>query len=398
MLVQIQHLIGNGPQERPRWYSGNASSGEKTGAFHCDELIRLPNPYSRDRVLPLKYRLPRVGWTPRIYADMRTLASRMPFLAQVTTLLCLLVAVQASQAQVTGAANEATDRGSSGTSAAATVGQNEGSKTTQTLRIGPSDEVDVTVFGAPDLSAHSRVDVDGNVFVPMVGPVHVIGMTSAEAGQAIAEKLQEKDIMNHPQVSVFLKEYTNSEISVGGEVNKPGVYSALGPHRLLDILQTAGGPTDKAGNTVIISHRGTNKPLTVELSKDPVTMATNNVDLQPGDTVIVSKAGIVYVLGEVYRPGGYISSSAGGVTVLQVMAAAGGPTRFAAAGKTRLLRRTTDGLKETSIPLPKLLAGKVGDIPVQPDDILYVPNSGVRTFLNSAIVTMGSQAAIYKLP
>jgi polysaccharide biosynthesis/export protein len=309
-------------------------------------------------------------------------SSQICTLLKSAALLTVLVAFQSGRAQVTGAA----------------AAQAGAAKADQSLRIGPSDEVEVTVFDALDLSTHGRVDADGNVFVPTIGAVRVIGMTSAEAGQAITEKLQQKGIVNHPQVSVFVKEYTNAEISIGGEVNKPGVYSILGPHRLLDILQTAGGPTEKAGNTVTITHRGSDSPMTVELSKDAAAMATNNVELQPGDTVIVSKAGIVYVLGEVYRPGGYISSSAGGVTVLQVLAAAGGPTRYASAGKTRLLRRTPDGVKETPIPLPKLLAGKVGDMPVQPDDILYIPSSTVKSFVGSSIVAMGSQAAIYRLP
>jgi polysaccharide export outer membrane protein len=242
------------------------------------------------------------------------------------------------------------------------------------------------------------VDAEGNILLPMVGTVQVIGMTTTEAGQAITEKLQQKGVVNHPQVSVFVKEFTNSEISVGGEVVKPGVYSALGPHRLLDILQTAGGTTEKAGNTMTITHRGASSSETVELSKDPAAMASHNVELQPGDTVIVAKAGIVYVLGEVYRPGGFISNSTGGVTVLQVIAAAGGPTHLASAGKTRLLRRGADGVVQTPIPLQKLLEGKVSDIPVKPDDILYVPSSRIKDIMNASLVAMGSQAAIYRIP
>jgi polysaccharide export outer membrane protein len=113
-------------------------------------------------------------------------------------------------------------------------------------------------------------------------------------------------------------------ISVAGEVAKSGVYSALGPHRLFDVLQAAGGPTDKAANEAVISHRDQKGATTVHISKDPVEMAASNVDLQPGDTVVVPKAGIVYVLGEVTRPGGYVLNSTGGITDLQVVAVAGG--------------------------------------------------------------------------
>ncbi len=279
--------------------------------------------------------------------------------------------------------------------------QDAGSQaTSHTLRIGPGDELEVTVFGASDLSQHVRVGSDGNISMPLLGSIHVAGATSAEAEGMIGEQLQKKGILNHPQVSVFVKEYTNSEISVAGEVNKPGVYSSLGPHRLLDILQTAGGLTDKAANTVTISHRDTTEVSTVDLSpKDPAAMARSNVELLPGDTVIVPKAGIVYVLGEVNRPGGYISNSTVGVTVLQVMAAAGGPTHLASSGKTKILRRATSGVQEIPVPLQKLMEGKKPDIAVQPDDILYVPSSRLKSVLSlGSIITLSSQAAVYRIP
>jgi polysaccharide export outer membrane protein len=269
----------------------------------------------------------------------------------------------------------------------------------QNLHIGPGDELEITIFGATDLSAHGRVDNDGNIFISLLGSVHVAGMTSAEAGTAIAGNLQQKDVLNHPQVAVFVKEYTTGQISVVGEVNKPGVYSAFGPHRLLDILQTAGGLTDKAGNSITISHRGTTDLTTIEFPRDPAAMAHNNVELRPGDTVIVPKAGIVYVLGEVYRPGGYASNSAGGFTVLQVMAAAGGPTHLASEGKTTMMRRSPNGLQEIPVPLGKMLRGKQSDIAVLPNDILYVPSSRVKSVLSlGEIVALTSQAAVYRIP
>jgi polysaccharide biosynthesis/export protein len=268
----------------------------------------------------------------------------------------------------------------------------------QALHIGMGDELEITVFGAPDLAAHDRVGADGNVSMPVLGYVHVVGMTSAEAEKTIAQQLEQRGVVKHAQVSVFVKEYTGSEISVAGEVKKPGVYSILGPHRLLDILQDAGGLTEKAGNAVTISHRS-GEITTIDLSKDPVAMARSNIELQPGDTVIVPQAGIVYVLGEVNRPGGYVSSSNGGFTVLQIIAAAGGPTHLASAGKTKMLRRRFNGMDEVPVPLQKLLEGKLPDMPVAPDDILYVPSSTLKSILSlGSIVTLTSQAAVYRIP
>jgi|CZKJ01.1.fsa_nt_gi polysaccharide export outer membrane protein len=267
------------------------------------------------------------------------------------------------------------------------------------LVLGPGDEVEVTVYGAPDLSGHSRVSADGSISMPLIGYVRVAGLSSSEAEGAIEAKLRQNNVVNDPQVSVYVKEYSSSGISVTGEVAKPGFYSALGPHRLFDVLQAAGGPTDKAANKVLITHRGQEDATTLYLSKDSAEIAASNVDLQPGDTVVVPKAGIVYVLGEVTRPGGYVLNSTGGITVLQVVAAAGGPTHVASAGKTRLLRRSENGFQEQGIDLKKLLRGKAHDVSVRDQDILFIPSSAVKTALNAGalVATVGS-AAIYHVP
>jgi polysaccharide export outer membrane protein len=267
------------------------------------------------------------------------------------------------------------------------------------LVIGPGDDLEITVYGAPDLSGHTRVSADGNISMPLIDYVRIAGLSSSEAEGAIEAKLRQKNVINDPQVSVYVKEYSRGGISVAGEVAKPGVYSALGPHRLFDVLQAAGGPTDKAANEAVISHRDQKGATTVHISKDPVEMAASNVDLQPGDTVVVPKAGIVYVLGEVTRPGGYVLNSTGGITVLQVVAVAGGPTHVAAAGKTRLLRRTENGFQEQQINLTKLLRGKAHDVSVRNEDILFIPSSAIKTALNaSALVGVAASTAIYRIP
>jgi polysaccharide export outer membrane protein len=267
------------------------------------------------------------------------------------------------------------------------------------LVIGPGDDLEIAVYGAPDLSGHMRVSANGNISIPLIGYVRIAGLSNSEAEAAIEAQLREKRVVNDPQVSVYVKEYGSSGISVAGEVAKPGFYSAVGPHRLLDVLEAAGGPTDKAANKVILSHRGQKDVTTLSLSKNPAEMAASNIDLQPGDTVIVPRAGIVYVLGEVTRPGGYVLNSTGGITVLQVVAVAGGPTHVASAGKTRLLRKTENGFQEQRIDLKKLLRGQVHDVSVGDEDILYIPSSAIKTALNaSSLVAVTASAAIYRVP
>jgi polysaccharide biosynthesis/export protein len=325
---------------------------------------------------------------------------RIPnFLSHLLKLVAVLGIVglpQVALAQNSGPVQDATHQGNVTTepSRIATPPANSSA-----LVIGPGDEVEITVYGAPDLSGHNRVSADGNISMPLIDYVRIAGLSSSEAESVIEAKLRENNFVNDPHVAVYVKEYNSSGISVAGEVAKPGFYSALGPHRLLDVLQAAGGPTDKAADRALISHRDQKEATTVHISKDPAEMAASNVDLRPGDTVVVPKAGIVYVLGEVTRPGGYVLNSTGGITVLQVVAVAGGPTHVASAGKTRLLRRTENGFQEQQIDVKKLLRGKAHDVSVRDEDILFIPSSTFKQAMNaSALLAGASTAAIYRIP
>ena len=267
------------------------------------------------------------------------------------------------------------------------------------LVIGSGDELEIGVYGAPDLSAHTRVNESGSIFLPLVGSVTIAGLTSDGAQRAISDQLRERNIINNPQVSVYVKEYRNRQITVAGEVARPGLFSALGPHRLLDVLEAAGGLTEKAGTTVTIAHLGTDRLISMRLLNDATEMAHNNIELLPGDTVLVPKAEIVFVLGEVNKPGGYALNSSGGVTVLQVVSAAGGPTRLASISGAKIVRHTPAGLKEIPLPLKALLRAKASDIPVEAGDVLYIPSSRVKASLNAgALLSSAGTAAIYRFP
>ena len=340
---------------------------------------------------------------------MQRIPNFLSHLLNLVVVLGIVGLLQVALAQSSGPVQDATHQGNVTTEpsriATRPLAGSPEQKTTppansSALVIGPGDEVEVTVYGAPDLSGHTRVSADGNISMPLIGYVRIAGLSSSEAEAAIETQLQQNNIVNDPQVSVYIKEYTSSGISVAGEVNRPGVYSALGPHRLFDILQTAGGLSEKASGSVTISHKGNEEnPVTVELSKNPAEMVRSNVALHPGDTVFVAKAPMVYVLGEVNRPGAYILNSTGAVTVLQLVAAAGGPTHTAAVGGTRMLRRTPSGLQELPVPLKALLRGKTADIPVLAEDILFVPSSRMKDLVaaSSVVATSTATAAIYRV-
>jgi polysaccharide biosynthesis/export protein len=255
------------------------------------------------------------------------------------------------------------------------------------VRIGPGDELDIAVFGLPELSQHTRVNNSGDVSLPLVGKLHLGGLSSDGAEALIEKRLADGHFVNNPHVSVYLKDYTTEGISLTGEVNRPGVYSPLGPHRLLDLIQTAGGLTNKAGVTVTVAHRqDPTHPTVLTLSDDPVKAAANNIELSPGDTIVVSKAGIIYVVGEVNRPGGFVMQS-NEITVSQVLAMAAGPTRMASLNGAKLIRRTSKGLENTPLRLKKVLQAKIPDIRLDADDIIWVPSSKGKAIASATTYT-----------
>lgn len=273
---------------------------------------------------------------------------------------------------------------------------------TRTLRIGPGDELDVGVYNVPELTQHTRVTGSGEIYLPLIGYVRVGGLTVPEAQAAIEKQLADGNYVKTPHVSIYVKEFSSETISIAGEVQKAGAYPAMQAHRLLDLIQAAGGLSPRAGRKVTIVHRDQPQALqTVVLSEDAVETAQNNIDLLPGDTVVVSRAGIVYVIGEVNRPGGFVIDEKQGMTVFRaVVMMANGPTNAASLKGARMIRLLPDGsLLQTPVPLKELLQAKVADVPLHADDVVWIPSSKRKAMLSpSSLVNALSQAVIYRMP
>ncbi len=246
--------------------------------------------------------------------------------------------------------------------------------------IGPGDLLKVGVLGAPDYDQEIRVSGDGDAVLALVGAVHVAGLTTEQAQQLLRQKFIAGGFFTDPQVTVLEKEYATQGVSVLGEVQKPGIYPIMGPRRLFDVISLAGGTTPKAGQVVSITHRNQpNKIETVHFSNNPQDNMTANVSVKPGDTVVISKAGIVYVVGNVRTPTGVIMDNGGNLTVLQAIAMAQGVVPGAALDKTKVIRKTPKGQVEIPIQLKKILASKQPDVSLQAEDILFVPSSAAKT-------------------
>jgi polysaccharide export outer membrane protein len=266
------------------------------------------------------------------------------------------------------------------------------------MHIGPGDLVEMKVFSVPELGQDIRVNDLGDASINLIGSIHLAGLTTAEAQELIARRFQEGNFVLNPHVSVMIREYGTQGVSVLGEVKNPGVYQVLGTRSLLDVLSLAGGTTPYADSQASIKRHADGSVLAVRVTRDASASFSSDVELQPGDKVIVPRAGIVYVLGDVDRAGGFLMHDDGRLTILQALALAGGNTRTASLSNTRLIRKTANGYTDTTISLSRILKGSAADSQLQPDDILYIPNSATKSVIYHtapSIVTSASTAAIY---
>ena len=313
--------------------------------------------------------------------------------------------------------------------------------------IGNGDLLDLEVFDVKELSREVRVSQTGSIGIPLV-PVrlHVAGLTEVQAEQKISEILESNGLVSHAEVSVSVKERKSKPITVVGAVEHTMVYQADRAVTLLEVLAEAGGLANDAGDTVIVSRPAqegpsdssepppigqenpapapsvvapaSNPPANPAPSVDPphlnntITVnlnelmesgdATNNILLQAGDIVTVPHSGIVYVLGAVGKPGGFVlANDRGQMTTLKVLALAGGLNSTAKKDHAVIVRKNAQGQQlEVAVDLQKVLQRKAEDVQLQPSDILYVPDSAARKAVLRAVelgVALGSGVALYRV-
>ncbi|HKN60324.1 MAG TPA: polysaccharide biosynthesis/export family protein [Candidatus Acidoferrales bacterium] len=311
-------------------------------------------------------------------------------------------------------------------------------------RIGSQDLLEVNVFDAPELNRSLRVSANGEISLPLVGAIQASGLTAREVENSLESRL--RTYMNDPHVGVLVTGVESHPVSVLGAVNQPGVFQVRGPKTLLEMLSMAQGLTDEAGDKVLVMRgagvdsaapgvapdvtkdasnnvsndasnndppasstsmaaTGTASPAvkTESATTDPNTIQIDlrqlldsadpryNVPIYPGDIVKVKKAGIVYVVGSVMKPGGFTMRTNEQMSVLKAVALAEGLTSTSSKGHTRIIRTdpVTGERSEIPVDLGKVLAGKIPDMPLKAADIVFVPKSGTK-----AALYRGSEAAI----
>jgi polysaccharide export outer membrane protein len=269
------------------------------------------------------------------------------------------------------------------------------------LHLDYGDTLQLSVFGAPEMTSTLQVDSLGDCLVPLVGTIHVQGDTPRQGEDKIRQSLIEKKMFNDPQVFLDIVSYTPHNITVSGEVQSPGKLEILVPKPLLDVLALAGGETPAAGGVISIHHR--NADDTISVREITYSMKVNDSGsaastlVYPGDTVNVRRAGVIYILGAVERPGGYLMVNGGNLTVPEAISLASGTT-LVASTKTALVVSRRDGtIRRSEVPLDAEQRGKEPPTPLQDGDILYVITSKLKaTLINtSSVLSSAASAGIY---
>lgn len=284
--------------------------------------------------------------------------------------------------------------------------------------LGPQDQLTVRVAELEDTpvpSAPVHIDPSGNIDLPLIGPIHAAGLTTTELRAQLIERY--KKYIHEPTVSVSVSEFHSQPVTIVGAVKAPGVHQIEGPKRLLEVISMAGGLTDEAGAKVTITRELAAGPLPLAGTRTDLggkftvgdvdlrglmasTHPSSNVLIRPNDVVSVSTAELVYVMGEVKKPGGFTLRTHTTISLLEALAMAEGPQNTARPSHSRVLRLTGEGQKREEIPVDvsKMMDGKSPDIPLQAYDILVVPNNVPRAASLRAIeaaVQLGTGILIY---
>ncbi len=267
----------------------------------------------------------------------------------------------------------------------------------ESLLIGSGDLIQVDVMDTPEMEQQVRVTDDGTVPLAYVGSLRVAGQTPANAAGMIQRALIAKMVMQHPEVTVRIQEYATQEVSILGQVRTPGTYSITTPQTILKVLSLAGGLTDAADRHLMIK-RQNGEQLPYYVSNDADQALAHEVMVHPGDTVLVAHAPMVYVMGDVNRPGGYtIATNDARLSVMQVIAMAGSANKTSMPSHVRLIRKTDNGPTETAVRLDAIQKGKAADVMLQSNDIVYVPFSWMKNLAmnSSSIAASTAGAAVY---
>jgi len=247
--------------------------------------------------------------------------------------------------------------------------------------INAGDLVVVRILGTPDFAPPVRVSVDGNIQLPLIGLVPIAGLTVNKAEDEIAHRLSSAGMYVNPQVTVQVSEAATQFAAVEGELH--GIIPISGDRRLLDVLAAAGTMPITASHVITILRPGVEKPIVVDLGTDPLQSAKADIQILPGDKILVSRVGVVYVLGAFKTQGAIPLQQNSPLTLMQATALSGGVGFEGRYKDLRIVRSV--GLTRTVVKLDikRVLDGKDPDPVLQADDIVFLPSDNLKAAIKA---------------
>jgi len=256
----------------------------------------------------------------------------------------------------------------------------------RSIFVNPGDVVSVHIFGSTDYTPTVRVALDGSVQLPLIGVVSLKDVTLDQAENIIAERLKSAGMYKDPQVTLQIVESTNGVITVSGEAH--AIIPASSERRLLEVIAAAGGLPLTASHTITIDRPGLAQPIVVDLGNDPMHSQQINIPLYPGDTVVVSRVGVVYMLGEFKTAGVIPIQTNSPLTLLQATAVAGGTLFPGKYQDLRIIRTVNQQRTLVHVDIKRVMLGKDPDPLLQADDIVYLPTSAIKEQISTGGINL----------
>jgi polysaccharide export outer membrane protein len=260
----------------------------------------------------------------------------------------------------------------------------------ETMTLLPGDLVEVQIFGVAGFDYKGRIADDGDVSLPLVGKIHIGGESVSAAEQHIATSLITAELVKDPQVNLHVLESPNHYATVTGEVRTPGQVPIYGEKRLLDVLSAAGGFTPASSPVVTIYRRGSTDPFKVQIPVDASASGRFNLVIAPGDNIVVSKVGLVYLIGAFHQQGAIPLKSTTPLTLIEAMSLAGGVNYEASVNKAYILRVSSDGRSKIPFKVSAVLSHHAPDLVLQNDDIVLIPTSDLKAALKGGAAGVAS--------
>lgn len=269
----------------------------------------------------------------------------------------------------------------------------------QVIYLSPGDVVAVHVYGSPEYGPIVRVSLDSTMQLPLIGVISVKGLTIDQTEDLIASRLKTLGMYLDPQVTIEVTESIASSVTITGETH--AVVPVTGQRSLLEVLAVAGGLPATASRIISIDRPGVSKPIVVDLGTDPLQSKQANIPIYPGDTIVTSRVGVVYLLGDFHNVGAIPIVQSSPLTLLEVASLGGGPKNIAKYSDLRIIRTNGTERSLIHVDMMKVMKGHAPDPILQADDIVFLPDSLLKNTISSGGISILLGAAsllIYSIP